>query len=450
MTKQFHWGQALTALGLVGALAGCAAGFSGSKSASSATRVDPSKVGLATRAQAALAANDLATAVTLAESAVAYRPQDAAFRALLGNIYLASGRFASAEAAFHDSLSISTSQPQVVLKLALSQIALGKGSEASQLLASAQSMLDPTDLGLAYALAGRADQAVAVLEPAARAVGADARTRQNLALAYALGGDWQSARTIASQDLPADQLEPRMEQWLTLTKPGTSSSQIASFIGVTPAAIDPGQPTRLALYPNEGPTRVAQAAPAPAPAPAPVQLAEAAPYVPPAPVAYASEVQVASTPVEAAPPAIKAAPMVSEASQLTYVPAPRATVRTPRPALTQAATRLTQSLPELRRAAVANNAKGNSRAVVQLGAYGSRNFIPAAWNRVSAKHGALKNFTPVIARFDSAKGTFYRLSVKGFASERQALDLCSSLKRAGGNCFVRATFNDAPVRMASR
>ena len=30
-------------------------------------------------------------------------------------------------------------------------------------------MLDPTDLGLAFALAGRAEQAVAVLEPAAQA-----------------------------------------------------------------------------------------------------------------------------------------------------------------------------------------------------------------------------------------------------------------------------------------
>ena len=80
-----------------------------------------------------------------------------------------------------------------------------------------------------------------------------------------------------------------------------------------------------------------------------------------------------------------------------------------------------------------------------------RETVPAAWNRVAAKHAALKNFTPVVAKFDSAKGTFYRLSVKGFASERQAIDLAnSSLKRAGANCFVRATFNDAPVRMASR
>ena len=96
MSKPFHWGRALTAIGLVGALAACSNGMSGANSAST---YDESKIGLATRAQAALAANDLVTAVTLAESAVEYRPQDPTFRALLGNIYLASGRFSSAEAA---------------------------------------------------------------------------------------------------------------------------------------------------------------------------------------------------------------------------------------------------------------------------------------------------------------------------------------------------------------
>ncbi len=111
----------------------------------------------ATKAQAAMAANDLVTAVSLAESAVEYRPQDASFRALLGNIYLASGRFASAEATYRDSLSLNRAQPQVILKLALVQIALGKADEASAMLASAQSIIDPTDLDLALALAGRPD-----------------------------------------------------------------------------------------------------------------------------------------------------------------------------------------------------------------------------------------------------------------------------------------------------
>jgi len=277
MSKAYKWGQALTAVGLVTALAACSGGLSGPRSASSKNgKIDPSKFGLATRAQAALAANDLAGALSFAERAVEHRPQDAAFRALLGNIYLASGRFASAEATYSDSLSLNSNQPQVVLKLALTQIALGKNDQASGLLAAAQSILDPTDLGLALALAGRIDQAVAVLEPAARALGADARTRQNLALAYALGGDWQASRTIAAQDIPADQLDARIDQWLGLTKPGQKSAQIAALIGVTPAASDPGQPVRLALGGTSA--RVALASSAPAapiagPAPMPAQAA---------------------------------------------------------------------------------------------------------------------------------------------------------------------------------
>jgi cell division septation protein DedD len=88
--------------------------------------------------------------------------------------------------------------------------------------------------------------------------------------------------------------------------------------------------------------------------------------------------------------------------------------------------------------------------VVQLGAFNKREFIAGAWNRAAARHAALRHYTPVTARFDGAKGTFYRLSVKGFASDRQAIDLCNSLKRAGANCFVRAAYNDAPVQLASR
>ena len=89
MAKRHYWGHALTAIGLVGALAACSNSMSGPKSASA--KVDPSKVGIATRAQAALASGDLATALNLGEAAVEYRPADARFRALLGNIFIWSG-----------------------------------------------------------------------------------------------------------------------------------------------------------------------------------------------------------------------------------------------------------------------------------------------------------------------------------------------------------------------
>ena len=69
------------------------------------------------------------------------------------------------------------------------------------------------------ALAGRTDDALAVLEAAAARHGADARVRQNLALAYALSGDWTNARTVAAQDVPADQLDARIQQWMQLAKP---------------------------------------------------------------------------------------------------------------------------------------------------------------------------------------------------------------------------------------
>ena len=73
-----------------------------------------------------------------------------------------------------------------------------------------------------------------------------------------------------------------------------------------------------------------------------------------------------------------------------------------------------------------------------------------AWNRASSKYAALRGYTPVSARFASANGTVYRLSVKGFDSDRDARLLCESLKRSGRACFVRAVSGDAPVQFASR
>ena len=88
--------------------------------------------------------------------------------------------------------------------------------------------------------------------------------------------------------------------------------------------------------------------------------------------------------------------------------------------------------------------------MVQLGAYSSRERIAIAWDRVSDKYGHLNDYTPVTARFSGAKGTVYRLSVRGFETERQAIELCESLKRAGRDCFVRHVSGDAPVQFASR
>ena len=105
-------------------------------------------------------------------------------------------------------------------------------------------------------------------------------------------------------------------------------------------------------------------------------------------------------------------------------------------------------LPETRNAALP--VRGHSGAVVKLGAYSSRERIAAAWTHVSGRYGQLRPFQPMTARFAAPQGMVYRLSVRGFASDRQAIALCASVKRSGGNCFVRPSSNDTPVELASR
>ena len=142
------------------------------------------------------------TAISFAERAVERTPSDAGFRGLLGNTYFAGGRFWSAEQAYKDALSIYSNQPQVILKLALVEIALGKSNEAVRFLEAGRSVLDPADYGLAMALAGRTDDALAVLKVSARAQGADSRVRQNLALTYALSGDWRMPARLPRRTFP--------------------------------------------------------------------------------------------------------------------------------------------------------------------------------------------------------------------------------------------------------
>ena len=437
MTKPFRFGSAVSAVVLASAIAGCAA----PKVSYGLGVKSGDDTALATRALAALNSNDLPTAIDLAERAVAKTPDDAGYRALLGNAYFAAGRFQSAEAAFKDSLTIYSNQPHVVLKLALVQIALGKRDEAVAFLGSARAVLDPANYGLALALAGRAEDAIPVLEAAARQPGADARARQNLALAYAFTGDWTNARTIAAQDIPADQLDAHIQKWMQLAKPSKASDQVAALVGVTPARVDVGQPVQLALRKPD--VQVAQAAPAVVPAPAPVaEVAEAAP-VSAEPALPDSSVTV---PLAQPKPVLAEAPIDSSAAMAVLTSAAREVSSAVENFV---AKKPAAPKPKVHRAA-ARVRKGNSDAVMQLGSYRSPDQVMAGWARLTKRYPALREYLPMKARFDSAKGTFWRLSVQGFDSQREAMARCSQLKGNGGQCFVRGEAGDAPVQIASR
>jgi Flp pilus assembly protein TadD len=436
MSRAFSFGSAISLLAAASVMTGCAA--SQSRVATGFGGKANEEIGLATRAMAALNSNDVPAAIGFGERAVAKTPNDAGFRALLGNAYFAGGRFQSAEAAYKDSLTLYSNQPQVVLKLALVEIALGKSGEALSFLDAAKDVLDPADYGLAVALAGRPADAIPVLETAARAPGADARVRQNLALALALAGDWTNARTVAAQDVPADQVDARIHQWMQLASPKKPSDQVAALVGVTPAAVDPGQPTQLAL--NKTDTRLAQAAPAPAP-----QVAEAAPVPPPAP-----QPQLAD---------LAPAPVAPQARVTQEVPPPvpfrvaaAAAVAAPKLAPAARPAKVRHVSAPAARASVRQAAfhRGNSNTVVQLGSFSNPKSVLAAWNIAAHRYGALRGYAPMSARFASARGTLFRLSVHGFASVNEASALCASLRHAGGTCFVRNVAGDAPVQIAMR
>ena len=221
MNQPLRFSSAASLAVLASMIAGCAAPQAHVGAASHFGGKADGDVGLATRALAALSSNNVPLAIDLAERAVAKTPNDAGFRALLGNAYFAGGRFRSAEAAYRDALTIYPNQPQVVLKLALVADRAGqerRGGRASS--TPAASVLDPSDYGLALALAGQPAEAIARARARGRARrrrrDASARTSRSL---MRFAGDWTNARTIAAQDVPAGQLDARIQQWMQLAKP---------------------------------------------------------------------------------------------------------------------------------------------------------------------------------------------------------------------------------------
>lgn len=494
MSRLPRFGSALSALALAGMVGGCA---TPSARVSSATAAKD--IGLATRAQVAVSMGDFAIAVQLAERAVEITPDDATVRALLGNAYFGAGRFASAEAAYRDSLTLAPNQPKLALKLALVDIAQGKSADALGVLAAAQHAIDPADLGLAMALAGQPGEAISVLEPVARRAGADGRVRQNLALAYALAGDWTAARTIAAQDLTPDLVESRVRQWMQLANPSRPSDQVAALIGVTPAVLDPGQPVRLALRDTNN--RFAQLAPVTQPRPQMQQLPEQRPLIEqsqpqriveqpqiqptlesafqpaaPQPLQATPAIlaqQEAPLPAQAAPaivaqeeaplpvppneivePQVTASAPLVLASNADPVALSALRIEVPEPAMPAAApeapVEIEAPAPVAAPVRHADEVEPASGYVVQLAAYASADRVMRAWEQIFSHDDTLRHYVPARARFESDKGTVYRLSVKGFTSVEQARDVCSDLRRDGKSCFVRKAAGDAPVQFASR
>ena len=402
----------------------------------------------AAKANAALAAQNYRSAVRFAESAVEYAPRNATYRMILGQTYLGAGRFASAETSFSDTLTLTPDNSRAALNLALTEIAQGKRDQALSTLADYREKLAISDYGLAMALAGDVETAIATLEGAIRGGDSDAKVRQNLALSYAMAGRWSNARVMAMQDLSGNDVNDRIAQWASFVRPGSSFDQVASLLGVTPAQ-DGGQPTRLALsgFVN---TAVAAAEPMPAPAvenAAPVETAMVEPA--PEPVAFET------------PAAPSSGIIMGERSEVVQpLPANYASYAKPAPTIRAAAGPMKQIVVPKAKAKPAISAavaqpkpavRGveAGKFVVQLGAFQNASVSRDAWKRLSARYG-LTNYDPANAAAKVGSATFVRLSVGGFESRAEANGVCSRIRNAGGTCFVRGLLGDAPAQWVQR
>lgn len=431
-----------TAFVAVPAMTASAAGV-GSTNKVSAKKAGPEKAyGWAKKAEKEFAKGKVERALTFAESAVEADMQNRDYRALLARIYMSQGRFVAAERTLMDVMELGQVDPRTVISLSLARIAQGNTAAAVSLIEANRSILPVSDYALTLALAGRSGDAVSILTDAIRTDNATARTRQNLALSYALDNRWREARLMASQDMTQTQVNDRIAEWAQYARPEAYTLRVAGLLKVRANLADSGQPVRLALN-NTAPAALAQADIAPVvdaqlPAAPVVELAA----VGPAPVADSAGFAVVEADVK-----------VAEA--VPFVPVPMPVVAMFEAPLIKAAEgpAKTASPAPLKLAMVdvpASKPVSVGTHVVQLGAFNNAAVANDAWAKLSKRHGMLKGHESAKTTVTVNGRKFIRLSATGFGNAGLANAACSQIKAQGGACFVRNVSGAAPVRMASR
>ncbi len=417
MKKSMIMVASASALILGGPMVGCTANGGGVASASdrAGALAAKSAAGDAGRAQSALNKHDGTAAIGFAERAVATMPGSAEYRQLLAQSYVQGGRFTSATQAYADVLTLSPTNGKAALNLALAQVATGDWQAARATLTTYQAIIPAGDRGLAMSLAGDTAGGIAVLTEQARSPEGNAKVRQNLALSYALAGQWQEARVVAAADMAPADVDARLEQWAAFAQPAHASDQVAGLLGVK-AVEDHGQPVALAL--NTAPVTAPVAGDA-----APQALAAVEPAAEPVAVAAV------------------AAPAPSGFAKVSFGPSRE----------------VVQALPTmlLRPAGATKVALGTRPAVlaqddrkpvsgtwyVQLGAFESAGVAKDAWGRATRRFASFAGRAPNGVNFRAKGEDFYRLSVGGF-SRGEAVSMCRQYRAKGGDCFVRMGAGD--------
>lgn len=406
-------------------------------------KVAPASASSAAKAEELLAKGKSAKAVTHAEAAVLAAPRDAATRLILAKAYVEAGRFASASTTFEEAMALGDISARTVLVYSLTLSAQGRFDEAQALLDRHEHSLDPADFGLAITLAGRPQRGIQVLSNAIRSGANTVQVRQNLAYAFAMDGDWRSARLLAQQDLARDTLAQRMGEWAVMSQPQNAPQRVATMLGTTPVA-DMGQPAELALanFPSASQLAFETGDTSPvALATSDYTGAELAPVemAPAEPVDLAHSFDV----VEPAPVAVS-----------RQTAAPRVTLPRPTPSYEPSAR------PTVRDVAVAKLQPGSTERAfdaafvrtpgaysVQLGSFQSLAIANEAWGRFQKRYPGLKGASKVVTKARVDGKIYYRVAASGFA-KNSAATMCGMVKQKGGGCFAYASSRTLPGTIA--
>lgn len=401
--------------------------------------------GWARKAEKHFAKGKIEKALSYAESAVAADLRNHEYRALLARIYMKQGRFVAAERTLMDVIELGQSDPRTVVSLALARTAQGKVDSAIALVDANRAILPASDYGLALALAGDSKRAVEVLVDAIRSRNATARTRQNLALAYALDGRWREAQVMAIQDMPKTMADKRIVEWAQYARPGAYEVRVAGLLGVK-AQADDGQPVSLAL--NAAPAEDVQMAAVEAPVETEVVVAAVEPVVAPAAVELAA---IGPAPVEITPLTEQAVAMAVAVATAEAAPAPAPAFEAPLIKAPEAPAKapVKLALSDAESAPAKKVVSGTH--LVQLGAFSSSANAQAAWKQFQKKYGVLQGFDSASSSVTVNGKKLVRLAASGFGNKASADAACHSIRSRGGDCIVRGMGGEAsPVRMAAR
>ena len=415
----------------------------------------------ASEAEAALAKGKHEQAIKHAEAAVLAEPHNAPYRTVLGSAYLEAGRFASAATSFDDAMKLGDNSTRTALSLALALTGQGKYQEAVAVLDDWQDEITVADVGLAYALAGQPERGIHVMSNAIRGGENTPKMRQNLAYSYALAGHWREARLMAQQDVPADQVGKRMQEWALMAQPQAWQVRVAALLGAPAGVADAGQPVQLALANNPSIQQLAAEASAYA-APGAVELASADPQpIAPAPTrelpplggAPAVEVENYPAPRTAEPDDFQSAFATMAPSGGSLVQAALDSVRFVQQPVVQTVAVRQGAAPQPTRAATAKQSQGSH--LVQLGSFASEQGARRAWGIYVKRYPDLAEHQMVITEAEVRGKRYWRVSAAGFGQASSSA-MCGRVKSSGQGCFAYAQGRPLPgaidtgVRMAMR